>query len=296
MEEETTLAGGVAPSVSSLKALSQIRSHLPGLARAESDVASWVLQNSQQIVRLSMAQVARECGVSDTTVLRFCRAVGFHGYTDSKPAVERDMASPTQVIHDDLAADDTPPTVARKVFLANIQALKDTMEVLDLEGFEKAVDMLEGAKSSLILLVGVGTPGLIVQSMYNFLFRLGLNCRAETDSYLQLMQAALIRPGDVVVGISQSGSSSDPVLTMAEAKRNGGQTICITGNAQSPITEYADVTLLSVSSETRSETIASRIAQSTIVDALYVALALRDIERAIEGEGKIWNATALKSI
>ena len=69
-------------------------------------------------------------------------------------------------------------------------------------------------------------------------------------------------PGDVVVAISRSGSSIDSVLTLKQAKENGAATICITGNAQSSITDHADVTLLSVDREARIEAgIASRLAQ-----------------------------------
>jgi DNA-binding MurR/RpiR family transcriptional regulator len=63
-----------------------------------------------------MAQVAQACGVSDTTVLRFCRYVGFQGYTDLKLSIARDLTSPTQVIHDNIAEGDPPAVIARKVF------------------------------------------------------------------------------------------------------------------------------------------------------------------------------------
>jgi len=284
-------ANGLAHSANSL---ALIRSRLPSLAVAEQRVAQWVLQHAEEVVRMSMAQVARECGVSDTTVLRFCRAVGFQGYTDMKLSLVQDMASPTQLVHDDINEDDDALTIARKVFLSNIQALQDTLEVLDGEALVKAADMIAAAKQ--ILIIGVGTSGPIVQDMYHMFFRLGFNVRAQTDSYLQLMEAALVGEGDVVVGVSQSGSSTDPVLTLEEAKRNGAGTIVITGNAESPITQYADVTLLAVSRETRAEAIASRIAQMTLVDALYVIISMRMLPVTTQNEAKIWKAVIQKTL
>jgi len=278
----------------SANSLARIRSRLPSLAAAEQKVAQWVLQNAERIVHMSMAQVARECGVSDTTVLRFCRAAGFQGYTDMKLAIVQDLASPTQLVHDDISEEDDALTIARKVFLSNIQALQDTLEVLDGEALIKAADLIASAEQ--ILIIGVGTSGPIVQDMYHMFFRLGLNVRAQTDSYLQLMEAALVGPGVVVVGISQSGSSTDPVMTVEEAKRNGASTIVITGNAESPITKYADVTLLAVSRETRAEAIASRIAQMTLVDALYVIISMRMLPVTTENEAKIWKAVIKKTL
>lgn len=276
----------------SINSLTRIRAKLPTLAAAEARVANWVMQQPEKIMNLSMAQVAQACGVSDTTVLRFCRNAGFHGYTDLKLSIARDLTSPTQVIHDDITEDDPPAVIARKVFMSNIQAMYDTLEVLDEQALVQAITLLENARQ--ILIVGVGTSAPIVHGMYNMLMRLGLNCKAQTDSYLQLMEVALLGPGDVVIGVSQSGSSKDPVYTLQQAKANGASTICIAGNAQSPITQYADVTLLSVAREARIEAIASRLAQMSIADALYVIVALKNIDVAVQNEKLIWDALLSK--
>lgn len=274
-------------------ALSQIRSRLPSLAAAESRVAQWVLQHSEQVVFLSMGQVAVECGVSDTTVLRFCRSAGFHGFMQLKLMLAQDMANPTQIIHSEIMPEDNSEIIIQKIFGANIAALQDTLQVMDFAALNRAVELL--AKANRILIVGVGTSSPIVQDMFNRLFRLGLNCRAQTDSYLQLMDAALLRAGDLLVAISQSGSSTDPVMTMELAQKCGANTICITGNDQSAITKHADVILLSVSNEIRSEAIASRIAQMTIVDALYVILSMQNIEQSVQNERRIWDAVMPKT-
>lgn len=276
------------------KSLARIRSKYPTLAASEARVATWVLQQPESIMRLSMAQVAQACGVSDTTVLRFCRNSGFQGYTDLKLSIARDLTDSTQLIHNDIVEGDTPITIARKVFMSNIVALYDTLEVLDEEVLTKAVELLSEADQ--ILLVGVGTSEPIVTNAYNLFMRLGLSCKAQTDSYMQLMEVALLGPGDVVVGISQSGSSVDPVLTLKQAKQIGVSTICITGNTQSPITEYADVTLLSVAREARAEAIASRLAQDTIIDALYVIMAWQNMGIAVQNEKHIWDALLPKML
>ena len=277
-----------------VNSLAQIRSRLSTFAAAERQVADWVLQFSGEVIHSSMAQVAQQCGVSDTTVLRFCRAAGFKGYMDLKLSVARDLASPTQIVHDDIAEGDAPATIARKVFMSHIQALYDTLEVLDTDALSQAVDLL--IEADRIFIIGVGTSSTIANEAYNKLFRLGLNCHVQTDSYLQLMEASLIEEGTLVIAISQSGSSSDPVLSLEEAKRNGAKAIVITGHAGSPLTNLADVVFLAVSQETRAEAIASRIAQMTIVDALYVIASFRMLDRATKNEDKIWKAIIQKTL
>jgi DNA-binding MurR/RpiR family transcriptional regulator len=156
------------------------------------------------------------------------------------------------------------------------------------------VDLILEAKR--IFIIGVGTSSTIAHETYNKFFRLGLDCHVQTDSYLQLMEASLVEPGTLTIAISQSGSSADPVLTLEEAKRNGCKAIVITGNAESPLTKLADVTLLAVSQETRAEAIASRIAQMTIIDALYVIVSLRMLDTATQNEDKIWEAIIQKTL
>jgi len=251
-----------------------------------------MLAEYQRVPNLSMGEVAQQCEVSDTTVLRFCRSVGFHGFTDLKFRLVQDMAS-SSVVGVSTVGSGGDHALVREVFGQSIQALTDTLAMID-RSFDTAVELLGQARR--ILIIGVGTSIPVVEAMYQRQFRLELDCRAQTDSYLQLMEAALTRPGDVVVGISHTGASLDPIATLRCAKDAGASTICITGNAQSSITEHADVTLLSVSTEIRSEALASRIAQIALVDSLYVALFLRDRERAMANEQRAYHAVIPKTV
>ncbi len=273
---------------------SRIRSMLPALADAELRVARWLLADPGKLLNLSMAQVAQACDVSDTTVLRFCRRVGYHGFTDLKLAIAGDITAPQQMILEGLSASDDLATQCAKVFKANIQALNDTAATLDMDAMARAIDLLSNARR--ILVIGVGTSIPIVEDLHQKLFRLGLDCTAQTDSYLQLMATAMLDERDVVVGVSHSGTSIDPVLTLTKAHERGCATIAITGNGHSPFTRNADITLLSVANEVRPEALASRIAQIAIVDAIYVALSLRDADRALQNERRAFEAVLPKTI
>jgi DNA-binding MurR/RpiR family transcriptional regulator len=150
------------------------------------------------------------------------------------------------------------------------------------------VDLVHNADR--VLIAGVGTSGPLAYELYNRLIRLRINCHVHTDIYLQVVEAALLTENDVAVVISQNGNTIGPVRTAAEARRKGARVVCITGNSVSPLSEYADVILLSVSHETRLETIDSRVVQHALIQALYVALAMRMISAANESERLIWEA------
>jgi RpiR family transcriptional regulator, carbohydrate utilization regulator len=270
-----------------------IRSMLPALSPSERKVGEYVLEHSEKVVRLTLAEIAKQAGVSDATAVRFCRSLGYDGWVGFKFALVQTLPHTPQLIHNGLSNNDDPGTLARKVLLGSKQALDDTLAILDINAFQKAVSVIAGAKK--IMIAGVGTSGPMAHEMYNRLFRLGLNCQVQTDSYLQIMQVALLTPEDVLIVISQTGDSDDPRRTASEAKRSGVPVICITGNILSQLTEFADVVLLSVSQESMPETISSRIAQYGLIHALYICLAMSTMEKTIENEETIWHALMRKS-
>lgn len=272
--------------------LARLRGLFPSLSPAERKVGEFVLDHSEQVVRLTLAEIALQAGVSDATAVRFCRSLGYDGWLRFKFALVQTMPRSPQLIASGISAEDSPGMLARKVLLGSKQALDDTLAIFEEDAFLKALDLLSQARS--ILIAGVGTSGPMAHEMYNRLFRLGLNCQVQTDSYLQVMQVSLLTPQDVLVVISQTGDSYDPRRTAAEAKRAGVPVICITGNTLSPITTYADVVLLSVSQESMPETISSRIAQYALIHALYVCLAMSSMDQAIEKEQTIWKALMRK--
>ncbi|MFN2233030.1 MAG: MurR/RpiR family transcriptional regulator [Anaerolineales bacterium] len=270
------------------KVFSKIRGYYNSLPSSEKKVADFVLNHYQETIRMTLADVADECGVSDATVLRFCRSIGYHRWLEFKIDLTQALPNAPEQILDEVNEDDSADQIARKVFDCAIQALKDTLAILDENSFQKALELITTADR--ILIVGVGTSGPMAQEMYNRFLRLGLNCHVQTDSYLQAMQSALLTWKDLLITISQTGDSGDPLRTTEVAKSNGCRVIIITGNTGSKLTEFADVVLLSVSHETRVETIASRIAQYAIIHALYVGLAMQDVQSTVSKEELIWKA------
>ncbi len=273
-------------------ASSRLRSVLPKLSDSERRVALWVLENVDATIRNSMSAIAQAVDVSDTTVLRMCRTAGFSGFTDLKLALAQEPRETRDDTSDETHASDIQ--AAGRLFRAVAQAINDTQGVLNEASFARALDLIAGARH--ILVGGVGGSGIVAQAFYQRCIRLGQRCDAPIDSQLQIMHAALTGPEDLVVVISYSGITSDPVLILQEAKSRGAATLCITGNSASPLARLADVVLVSVSHEQGSEPMAAQIAQMTLVDALYSALVARNAEQAQLTEERMVNAILPKSI
>ncbi|MFH0809677.1 MAG: MurR/RpiR family transcriptional regulator [Pseudomonadota bacterium] len=260
--------------------LVRLRGALPSLNRAARQVADFILSDPERVIRLSVSEVAIQARVSDATVVRLARLIGLRGYQDLKITVARDLVSPLDSLLEDLEAEDPPDAVLRKVFAANARCLQDTLRVLDPAEVARAATLLGRARR--VLVIGVGTSAPNAHDAANKLFRLGLSCEAETDGHLQLMKAALLAREDCVLAISHSGSTKDPIETLRVAAERGAATICITNNSLSPITKVARVRLVTASRETmyRSEAMSSRVAQATIIDALFTLVAMADHNRS----------------
>ncbi|MEJ5202157.1 MAG: MurR/RpiR family transcriptional regulator [Anaerolineales bacterium] len=269
-------------------ALSHIRVFYSSLSLSERKVADYILAHHQNVMQMTLAELATQSGVSDATVVRFCRALGFQSYLELKIALMRSLLDSPDLIFDHVQKDDPPLTIMRKVFWGSIQAMQDTLDLLNEESLNHAVTLLQNASS--VLIVGVGTSSPMAHELYNRLSRLGLNCRVETDAYLQLMQVALLGEKDVLVVISQSGASHPPIASSREARRHGCKIIAITGNPSSELAKLADIVLLSVSHESRPETLASRVAQHALIQGIYVITAMRMSHIANHNEYLIWDA------
>lgn len=256
-------------------AMVRLRAALPGLSATERRVAEWILTQPEHLLEASMLDVAQACKVSDTTVLRMCRNSDFAGFTDLKLALARDLASPMQLIHDDITTDDSPAIILAKVFSRTALSLEHTLEVLQESSFLQALDLLDGAGT--VLIGGVGTSGVVGQSFYQRCHRAGVRADAPQDSQLQIMHAAMLSPGDLAVAISYSGATMAVIAMAEEAKRAGAAVLVVTGNRDSPLADLGDVVLQSVSHETRSEPLAARICQMTLLDALSVAYSHRHL-------------------
>jgi RpiR family carbohydrate utilization transcriptional regulator len=274
--------------------LIRLRGLYPSLKAALRKVADVTLDRPELAIYASVNEVAAAAGVSEATVMRLCRLLGFRGFQDFKIALARELVSPLQRLHEEVAEGDDPATIVRKVFHANVAALQDTLAVLDMEAMDTAAKWLLEAR--LMLLIGVGTSGPIVTDAANKFFLLGLLVQAITDAHLMMMAAALLTPRDVLLAVSHSGSTRDTAETAKTAKNAGARVICITNNSLSPLTKTADLVLSTASRETRfrQEAMASRLCQTSILDSLYTLIALARPEAALQNLAKIENVIVTK--
>lgn len=244
-------------------------------------IAGYILEHADDVVHMSVTEVAERCRASEGAVIKLCKQLGATGFQQLKISLAQDLVRPTEFIHEDLQRDDDVATVVQKIFHSGVNALTDTLAVLDAAAMERAVQLLLEAER--IELYGIGSAAPIVEDAYYRMLRIGLNVKVVIDSHIQAISASLCGPEVTVLTVSHSGSTVETVTAQRLAKEAGARTICITNLGKSPIQKHSDVILSTNARETkfRTEAMTSRIAQLCIVDALIACLALANHDEAV---------------
>ena len=252
----------------------KIENALSSLSKSEKVVADYIITHPDEIVYLSVAALSDICGVSDPTVVRMCQKLGFKGYQSLKLAMAAAVVSPSQTVHEAVTVEDDMSTVTEKVFQSAVYALQFTKDTLDIKAMESAAGALKNANR--IVIFGMGASGPIALDLHHKLLRLGMNATVYTDSHLQAIVCSYLTSHDVIFAVSHSGSSKAVVDSASIAKKHGAKVITLTSSGKSPLTKLADISLTTMSSETKYRVVAisSRAAALTIVDSIYTYLAM----------------------
>jgi DNA-binding MurR/RpiR family transcriptional regulator len=252
--------------------LIRLRGLYPSLKTALRKVADVILKQPEMAIYASVNEVASVASVSEATVMRFCRILGFKGFQDFKIALAREMVITAPRPQEEEAGQDRV-AVMRKVFQTNVAALQDTLEILEIGAMQEAARVLLKARQ--ILVVGVGGSGPAVTYAGNRFQLLGLKVTVSTDFYLMLMGASLLSKDDAVLAISNLGTTREVLETVDIAREREARVICITNNSLSPLARMCQPALVTASREMTlpEEAVASLVCQISILDALSAMMA-----------------------
>lgn len=254
--------------------LEQISRSLDILRKSDSKVALTILQDPNRATELKLADLARLAGVSEPTVIRFCSAIGCDGFQDMKIKLARSLAFGLSTSQAEISDADGLETVVGKIFDFNLTSLDWVRSRLDIKALNTAVDALH--KASHIHFIGLGASSIVAMDAQQKFPLFGVPCSAIVDSHQMLIAAAMMNEGDVLVAISNSGTTKEVIQATRAAQGRGATTIGITGS-DSPILEACDVTLLVETLENTDQYTPqiSRVAALVIVDILSTIVAFK---------------------
>lgn len=273
--------------------------HLYGsFTKSERVVADFVFANPQKVLYTSITDLAELCGVGDTTVFRFCKALQTKGYQEFKMLVAQEVAQSKgvegNVLLGSIKPEDSAMAVCQKALAMDIAALNETFNVLDFEQVKRAADMITAARK--IHFFGMGSSGVIALEARQKFMRILPNVDYVADAHMQYMAASLMGSKDLGVFFSYSGSTKDLIEIHDIVKQNGCKSIVMTRFAKSKLTAGADVVLRCGSNEGPLDGGASStsIVQLYLLDVLYLQFYVHHYNQANENKARTTEAISNK--
>ncbi|HSD35963.1 MAG TPA: glucokinase [Rhodocyclaceae bacterium] len=258
-----------------------IRRSRDQLSRAEQQVADLIMLRPRSVLNDPIVEIARQAEVSQPTVIRFCRSLGFQGLQDFKLKLASGLTGTLPVRHSQVRHSDSTPDVSAKVLDNTVSAILRLRDTLNTAAIDEATNLLRAAHR--IELYGVGNSGIVAQDGQHKFFRFRIPCTAYSDTHMQRLSARTLGPGDVVLAVSSSGRVTELIEAVELAQAAGASVIAITAG-QSPLAKKAQLCIAVDHPEDSSRFMAmiSRVLHLLVIDILTVGIAL---QRPGEDEG-----------
>ncbi|UYO96956.1 MurR/RpiR family transcriptional regulator [Microbacterium sp. M28] len=259
--------------------ISRIDARRRGMPAAISRIADLVIAHPTTPVELTITELAERAGSSPASVTRFCRSLGFDGYTQFRVAIATELGrgSAEQTWHTDIGAEfeptDSPEKILRTLLTTHVRGLETTAEGIDLDAVGRAAQAISGSRH--VDIYGLGGSAGIADELQRRLHRIGISSHAWADVHDGLASAVLQDENSVAIGVSSTGQTNETVQMLAQAGAVGAFAVAITHDDESWIADVADVSITTAApvGYLRPDDMSVKHAQLFVIDLLYLFIA-----------------------
>lgn len=272
--------------------ISRINEKFNKMSKSHKKLATFVIDHYEQAAFMTAAQMAKTVDVSEATVVRFAYALEYDGYPEFQASLAewvKKRLNSVQTIGAKYGSS-TQTEILTSVLSADIEKIEDTIEHIDVQAFEAAVDIILGAKH--VYIIGLRSCKPMAQFLHFYLniIRGDVNLIDSTSTSETFEQMIRINEKDVVIGISFPRYSMRTLKAMEMANDKNAKVITITDTIHSPMCLYSSCNLLA-----RSDMVSivdSLVAPLSVINALVVAMCLKkpdDVRRNLESLEYAWD-------
>lgn len=242
-----------------------IKENYNNIFLAEKKVADFILENPEKAVNANVSELANYSGVSEATVIRLCKHIGYQGYYELRIVLSRDLGR-KQV--SDVDVENIKMDTVSGLFQAFSSSILAIGKNLDQGKLLECANLIKTCKQ--VHIVAVGNTSPLAMYMGFRLGRLGVKCTHSMIPEYYMNYVNLADAEDIVIAISRSGESKQVVQALELAKEKGLKVIAITGFEYSPVSKLADYLLLSNVSGQSFDYYKgySRLNETVVIDAL----------------------------
>lgn len=267
----------------------EVQSVYNQLTKAEKKVATYIMKHPQDVLYMSITELADACELGDTSVYRFCRSVGLQGYQEFKMRLSLSLA-PDQTVVFETGEENSFSARAKRRMNQYMKSLAETIHLIDEQQLMRVVKKMERAKR--VYFFGTGNSNLSALVARNKFNRITNKVQCITDIDVQMMLSNIMSERDLLVIVSYSGETQENIDIAKNAKNSGAMVACITRYKKSPLTTYVDVCLLCGGNENPDigGDIEISVCQMYIIDMLFEEYYKRNYISAKEKGIKTKNA------
>ena len=278
---------------------SRISSAYYKLTATERKAADYLMGHLSQAQFLSISELAEACGVAEATISRFCRRLGYGGYSAFKLAIAKSLAPAPHPLGEaggEVGPEDSVLVMGEKLLHTNTSVMSQTLGLLNPETLGRAADLLCGARQ--VYCMGQGGSMILAMEAAHLFSTCWPHYHAVQGSHIQAITAALLGEEDVLLFFSYSGSTRDILDLMQVARERRCKIILVTRFPKSPGAALADVVLQCGSDEgpLQMGTVPARISQLFLVDILFNEVCRRNLPEAMQNRERTASALAAKHI
>lgn len=263
----------------------RINARYGGLRKSEKLVADYLLAHAHERLEMTITEFAATLDISEATISRFTRALGYKGFSDMKLNLAADSSAPDQFINlpSTMSESDGLHETGSKLLHALGRAMSQTFAKLDEAGVQRAIDAI--LTSQRVVLFGVGGAASVCDEAAHMLLKAGIDARAVSDGYTQIITATNSDSDTTVIGVSHTGTTRTVANALICAREQGAKTVAITDAPDSPVGRAAETTLTTWTHDTPpiplyGDFLEGRICQLYLVNLIYLGVIFNSRESA----------------
>lgn len=241
-------------------------------SKSDNQIADYILSNPDCLPNATANSIAEASGTSPATVIRFCRKLGFSGFSDLKSNASNYIVDTARDMS--LKPGDDVKTVKGKVICYTKMIMDQLYESLNDEALERTAKLISQAKH--LVIVSEGGSGTISRAAYDIFLKLAIPCTYIEDLIFQTMEISMMDENDLLLIIVNSGRTWNVLQNAKYARERGLKIVGIVGPPNSPLSKYLDVEILTslFSSEYFSDISAARACELVTISILHSIIAL----------------------
>lgn len=253
--------------------LREIESKMTSFSKGQKLIANYISENYDKAAYMTAAKLGSVVNVSESTVVRFAIELGFDGYPDLQHALQELVRTSLtsvqrmEVTNSRIGDGD----VLTSVLLSDADKIRHTLDAIDKEDFDKAVEKIIGART--IYIMGMRSSAALAGFLNYNLRMIFDNIKfVDTTSVSEMFEEIMgMGEDDVLIAISFPRYSKRIINAVDYANHVGTNVIAITDSKMSPIAQNASQKLIAKSDMV--SFVDSLVAPLSIINAIVVAVA-----------------------